>query len=129
MSALTDYVDKDIQKKYFGANAPKNCIETDAVIKKIRDEVYNARQKDMDGYYISKLEDTRLKYEKEFASKFCLQEIENKQLDESGKLITDYAIIQEQDVLKKNKIEQKIYIGIGAITVLAFLYILLNKKK
>ena len=129
MSIYKDSVDKDIQKKYFGANAPKNCVETDAIIKKIRDEVVEARQKWMNDYYILKLEDTRLKYEKEFASKFCYQEIENQQLDESGKLLTDYATIQEKDVINKNKIEQNIYIAIGTVTFLTFLYILLKKKK
>ena len=63
----------------------------------------------------------------EFSKSSCANKIEYKRLVETGKIATDSAIKQEDDILPKNKNEQYIYIGIGAVVLITSLYLILKK--
>jgi hypothetical protein len=67
------------------------------------------------------------KREMEFSKLSCANKIEYKRLVETGELLTENAIVQEQNVLPKNTNEQYIYIGIGSVVLLTSLYIIIRK--
>jgi hypothetical protein len=130
-----------------------SCVELDKLIKKVRDKAvaerlspspYNYGQNlaDYDRYfkthglgtqmlmkdfYLQALVDHRANLEMAFASNNCSDKIETLRQKESGVLITKTAIQQEKTVLGSSEKEQNIYIGIGALTLLIGLIILVKK--
>jgi hypothetical protein len=67
------------------------------------------------------------KREIEFSKLSCANKIEYKRLVETGEVLTENAIVQEQNVLPKNTNEQYIYIAIGSVVLLTSLYIIIRK--
>ena len=120
---------KQVEKKY--PTKPENCYKIDENLKLIVDEISSETKKlltgEADNQYIKELELRKLSYEITFNQNKCRDKIEEDRFNESANIITKSAITQETNVLGKNYNEQKIYIGIGALVLLAGLYIVLKK--
>ena len=65
--------------------------------------------------------------EEKFTKMKCREKIEFLRLNETAVLDLEQAIKSEASVLEKNKKEQNIYIGLGAIVILTGFYILIKK--
>lgn len=120
---------KQVENKY--PLKPENCYKIDENLKLIVDEISSETKKlltgEADRLYIKELETRKLAYEGAFNQKNCRDKIEEDRFNESANIITKSAIMQETNVLGKNYNEQKIYIGIGVLVLLAGLYIVLKK--
>ena len=81
----------------------------------------------MDSLLLNQEIELKNKRQMEFSKSSCANKIEYKRLVETGKIATDSAIKQEDDILPKNKNEQYIYIGIGAVVLITSLYLILKK--
>ena len=81
----------------------------------------------MDSLLLNQEIELKNKRQMEFSKSSCANKIEYKRLVETGKIATDSAIKQEDDILTKNKNEQYIYIGIGAVVLITSLYLILKK--
>lgn len=81
----------------------------------------------MDSLLLNQEIELKNKREMEFSKLSCANKIEYKRLVETGQLLTESAITQEKSVLSKNINEQYIYIGIGAVVLIASLYIIIRK--
>lgn len=110
------------------------CILLDQKLKKSIGIVADLQKKKLaggfnalDGILLNQEIELKNKRETEFSKLSCANKIEYKRLVETGELITDSAITQEQNVLSKNTNEQYIYIGIGSVVLLTSLYILIRK--
>lgn len=111
-----------------------DCILLDQKLKKSIGIVADLQKKKLaggfnalDGILLNQEIELKNKRETEFSKLSCANKIEYKRLVETGELITDSAITQEQNVLSKNTNEQYIYIGIGSVVLLTSLYILIRK--
>jgi hypothetical protein len=78
-------------------------------------------------YYEQALVDYKTQLEGVFATNNCSDKIESLRQNETAVLITKQAIEQEQSVLGGSEKEQNIYIGIGALTLLVGLLIIVRK--
>jgi len=81
----------------------------------------------LDGILLNQEIELKNKRETEFSKLSCADKIEYKRLVETSQVITEGAIVQEQNVLPKNTNEQYIYIGIGAVVLMTSLYIIIRK--
>jgi len=105
-----------------------SCVELDKKIKEIRDRAVAERLKpDADQSYIQSLVNYKANLEMSFASNSCTDKIETLRQKETGVLITKTSIDQEKKVLGSSKKEENIYIGIGALTLLVGLIIVIKK--
>lgn len=120
---------RQVENKY--PLKPENCYKIDENLKLIVDEISSETKKLLTGQadrlYIKELEIRKLAYENTFNQKNCRDKIEEDRFNENAIIITKSAITQETNVLGKNYNEQKIYIGIGALVLLAGLYMVLKK--
>jgi hypothetical protein len=137
-SAQQDAVINRVQTQYAWNGG--SCTQLDKLIKDIRDRAVAERQKptpynyglnkglepSVDNY-IQALVDQKAMLELLFASNNCSDKIETLRQNESALLITKTAIEQEKTVLGSSEREQNIYIGIGALTLLVGLVILVKK--
>lgn len=111
------------------------CILLDQKLSKSTKIIIDLQKKQLSGSFFSKIDKVLLnqeielknKREMEFSKLSCANKIEYKRLVETGQLITESAIVQEQNVLLKNTNEQYIYIGIGAVILITSLYIIIRK--
>jgi len=111
----------------FGTGA-SDCVSLDLLIKRLSDKIVSERLKsNPDNYYLKALEDIKTTMEFGFTNNSCSQKIEKSRQIESGLLLTKGAIESEESVLTKNNVEQKIYIGLGALVLLVGLYIIVKK--
>jgi len=105
-----------------------NCVELDKKIKDVRDRAVAVRlNTNTDEKYIQALVDLQERLESIFASNSCADKIETLRQKETGTLITKTAIEQEKKVIGNSKKEENIYIGLGALTLLVGLIIILKK--
>jgi hypothetical protein len=109
----------------------KDCLALDKLIKEyIVRKSDLAKQKLAGGVNQSLLNET-LKVFNESEDKFsrlnCRNKIEFLRLNETAVLDLEQAIKSEASVLEKNKKEQNLYIGLGAIVLLTGFYILIKK--
>jgi len=125
--------EKDINKatervqNEFGTGA-SDCVSLDLLIKKLSDKIVSERLKsNPDTYYLKALEERKNAMESGFTRNSCSQKIEKSRQIESSLLLTKGAIESEESVLTKNNVEQKIYIGVGALVLLVGLYIIVKK--
>ena len=81
----------------------------------------------MDSLLLNQEIELKNKREIEFSKLSCANKIEYKRLVETGEVLTENAIVQEQNVLPKNTNEQYIYIAIGSVVLLTSLYIIIRK--
>ena len=109
----------------------KDCLALDKVYKE-----YIVRKSDLlkqklaGGVNQSLLDETLKKFyetEEKFLKMKCRQKIEYLRLNETAVLDLEQAIKSEASVLEKNKKEQNLYIGLGAIVLLTGFYILIKK--
>ena len=137
-SAQQDAVVNRVQNQYAWNGG--SCTQLDKLIKDVRDKVVAERLKPTPynyglnkgltvnvEYYIQALVDQKAMLELLFAQYNCSDKIETLRQNESALLITKTAIEQEKTVLGSSKKEQNIYIGIGALTLLVGLIILVKK--
>jgi hypothetical protein len=115
----------------YTATEIKECIVLDKLIKE-----YLGRRSDLlkqklaGGVNQSLLDETQKLFnqsEDKFSKMNCRQKIEFLRLNETAVLDLEEAIKSEETVLGKNKREQNIYIGLGAIVLLTGFYILTKK--
>lgn len=103
------------------------CIAIDLNVKKFQDEIASVTKDilksgtDANRNRLKYLQQQLAYYENQFAKLSCRDKIEYKRMVDSGGLLTDLSIKQEQDLLPKNQNEQMIYIGLGAVVVLVAL--------
>jgi hypothetical protein len=109
----------------------KECLALDKVYKE-----YIVRKSDLlkqklaGGVNQSLLNETLKQFyetEENFTKMKCRDRIEFLRLNETAVLDLEQAIKSEASVLEKNKREQNIYIGLGALVVLTGFYILIKK--
>ena len=109
----------------------KDCLSLDKALKE-----YSVRKSDLlkqkvDGNVNQRLLDETLNLfydtEEKFTKMKCREKIEFLRLNETAVLDLEQAIKSEASVLEKNKKEQNIYIGLGAIVILTGFYILIKK--
>ena len=109
----------------------KECLALDKVYKE-----YIVRKSDLlkqklaGGVNQSLLNETLKQFyetEEKFLKMKCREKIEYLKLNETAVLDLEQAIKSEASVLGKNKREQNIYIGLGALVVLTGFYILIKK--
>ena len=115
-----------ISEKYPYIN--QDCYKLDLNIKKIQDEITELNTKgDLSSPYLKSLHGQKTANQMYFDSKNCQYVIEFKRLNESADIITAKSIEQEKKVLGASKIEQNIYIGVGALALLTMLLIVIRK--
>jgi len=136
-NTVTERVDNEFP--YNVANG--SCINLDKYIKDIRDKIvkeritptpynygtYKNSPKTSVNVYIQALVDKKAFYESAFARNDCSDKIEKLRQNESAVLLTKQSIEQEMAVLKPANIDQRIYIGVGALILLVGLYIVVKK--
>lgn len=106
----------------------QDCYKLDLNIKKIQDEIADLNIKgDLSSPYLKSLHGQKTANQMAFDGKNCQYDIEFKRLNESADLITSKSIEQERKVLGSSKIEQNIYLGVGAISLLVMLLIVIRK--
>jgi hypothetical protein len=109
----------------------KECLALDKLIKEYLVRKSDLLKQKVAGGVNQRLLDETLKlfYENEekFAKMKCREKIEFLRLNETAVLDLEQAIKSEASVLEKNKREQNIYIGLGALVVLTGFYILIKK--
>lgn len=115
----------------YTATEIKECIALDKLIKEYRDRRSDLlKQKLAGGVNQSLLDETQKLFnqsEDKFSKMNCRQKIEFLRYNETAVLDLEQAIKSEETVLGKNKREQNIYIGLGAIVLLTGFYILTKK--
>lgn len=117
-----------------------SCIELDKLILKVRDKIVAERQKPSSyNYglnkglnpsvenYIQALVNHKANLEMIFTTNDCSDKLETLRQVESAVLVTKQSIEQEKAVLKPANVEQRIYIGVGALILLVGLYIVVKK--
>jgi hypothetical protein len=109
----------------------KECLALDKTLKEYLVRKSDLLKQNLAGKVNKTLlnETIKLFYETEdkFAKMNCGKKIEYLRLNESAVLDLEQAIKSEASVLEKNKKEQYLYIGLGAIVLLTGLYILTKK--
>lgn len=111
----------------FGTGA-SDCVSLDLLIKKLTDRIASETKKiSPDKEYITALIERKSAMEYGFLNNNCSQKIEKSKQIESALLLTKEAIKSEKSVLDKSNVEQKIYIGAGALILLVGLYIIIKK--
>jgi hypothetical protein len=115
-----------VSEKYPYIN--QDCYKLDLNIKKIQDEITELNTKgDLSSGYLNSLHGYKTANQMAFDGKNCQNVIEYKRLNESADLITAKSIEQERKVLGASKTEQNIYIGVGALSLLVMLIIVIRK--
>ena len=115
---------------YYYRPLGNTCIDLDRDVKKITDEVNLLRVKEPNNQLkISFLLFAKEQVLNKYNLNDCRNKIEETRFDESGKVITKYAIKSEKKVLGKSNLENNIYILIGATVFITAMIILLKKKK
>lgn len=109
----------------------KYCLTLDKTLKEYIIRKTDMLKQDVAGGVNKKLLDETIKQfnesEDKFAKMNCPQKIEYLRLNETAVLDLEQAIKSEASVLGKNKKEQNMYIGLGAIVILTGFYILIKK--
>lgn len=105
-----------------------NCVSLDLLIKKLTDRIASENLKsNPDKEYLTAIIDFKSAMQFQFDTSRCADKIEKSKQIESALLLTKGAIESEQSVLTKSNVEQKIYIGAGALILLVGLYIIVKK--
>jgi hypothetical protein len=109
-----------------------NCIMLDEGIRKINEEIDAENKKIVENkfgdiFYRNALLQQKTGLEHRFQTSDCRNKLELKTLVEGGKVLTESAIRQERDVLKKSEKEQYVYIAIGGSLLLVALYLITRK--
>jgi hypothetical protein len=109
----------------------KECLGLDKLLKEYIVRKSDLLKQKLAGGVNQRLLDETLKVfyetEEKFAKMKCRQKIEFLRLNETAVLDLEQAIKSEASVLEKNKREQNIYIGLGALVVLTGFYILIKR--
>lgn len=105
-----------------------NCVSLDLLIKRLTDRIASENLKsNPDKEYLTAIIDFKSAMQFQFDTSRCADKIEKSKQIESALLLTKEAIKSEQSVLTKSNVEQKIYIGAGALILLVGLYIIVKK--
>lgn len=119
--------------KIYTAQEMTECVNIDFDIKKYQARVADLLSKkaaqqgilnSVDQVELSLKRSLLQNLENRFVMINCRDKIEYQRLLDAADISTDFAKKQEDDLLKKNLQEQNIYIGIGAIVLIAGLIIL-----
>lgn len=125
------FIDQDKTKVDAKYPIYKNCYKMDEQLKSITDELSIETKKLLENNgkqrYVKALQGKKNAIEYAFNSANCGNIIEADRLKESAILLTKASINQEKSVLGKAKIEERIYISIGAVILLSGLYMILKK--
>jgi|GWRWMinimDraft_13_1066021.scaffolds.fasta_scaffold62016_2 hypothetical protein len=109
----------------------KDCLALDKLIKEYIVRKSDLLKQKLAGGVNQSLLNETLKVFNESEDKFsrlnCRNKIEFLRLNETAVLDLEQAIKSEASVLEKNKKEQNLYIGLGAIVLLTGFYILIKK--
>jgi hypothetical protein len=110
---------------------PYDCVSLDKELKKISSRLIGVRKATPLPTpewkaYTDALELKKLDWESTFAQKSCRDIIENIRVQSAGLTETKFAIQSEKQVLGESNKNQNLYIGIGAVVILAGLYIVLK---
>jgi len=109
----------------------KDCLALDKVLKEYIVRKSDLLKQKLAGGVNQSLLNETLKVFNESEDKFsrlnCRKKIEFLRLNETAVLDLEQAIKSEASVLEKNKKEQNLYIGLGAIVLLTGFYILIKK--
>jgi len=109
----------------------KDCLALDKLIKEYIVRKSDLLKQKLAGGVNQSLLNETLKVFNESEDKFsrlnCRKKIEFLRLNETAVLDLEQAIKSEASVLEKNKKEQNLYIGLGAIVLLTGFYILIKK--
>jgi hypothetical protein len=111
----------------FGAGE-NNCVSLDLLIKKLTDKIaLETKKLNPNKEYVTALIEFKSSMQNQFDINRCADKIEKSRQIESALLLTKGAIESEESVLTKSNVEQKIYIGAGALILLVGLYIIVKK--
>jgi hypothetical protein len=112
----------------------EECILLDKDIKISQDKVAALKAKKLtknftfvDGLDLAQEENFLARTEDSFGKLSCRDKIEYKRMVDTGQIITDASIEQENTLLPKNKNAQNVRIGLGALVLLVSLYIIIKK--
>lgn len=109
----------------------ENCYALDKNIKDITEEILTETKNILANKgslkYLKELKLRKGTYELSFSQGRCSDRIEEDRQKETANLITKAVIEQEKAVLKPANIEQRVYIGVGALILLVGLYIVVKK--
>jgi hypothetical protein len=109
----------------------KDCLKLDKALKEYIIRKSDLLKQKVSGSVDQKLLDETLKlfYESEinFNKMKCRQKIEFLRLNETAVLDLEQAIKSETTILEKNRKEQNLYIGLGAIVLLTGFIIIIRK--
>lgn len=105
-----------------------NCVSLDLLLRKLGDRIASETKKPTpDKQYLTAIIEFRSAMQYQFDTNRCLDKIEKSKQIESALLLTKSAIKDELSVDTKSNVEQKIYIGVGALVLLVGLYIISKK--
>jgi hypothetical protein len=111
---------------YYKRPLANTCVDLDKDVKEISDEITKEPNNQLKNYFLKFAKDQVLS---KFNRYDCRNKIEETRFDESGKLISEYAIKSEQKVLGKSNLENNIYILLGSAIFITAIVILLKNKK
>lgn len=129
-SRAQDKAREDVNNSF--GTTPTTCQSLDSELKRLKDLIIkrtlvtdsgNPTQK----AYLDALNLKKNAWESLWATQGCSDVIEKIRLQSTAIITTKSAIKSEDSVLKKNKNEQFIYIGIGSLVLFVGLYIVLKK--
>jgi hypothetical protein len=111
---------------------PYDCVSLDKELKRISSRLVGVRKASPLPTpewkaYTNALEQKKADFEKSFELNSCRDVFENARLKSAALTETKFAIQSEKQVLGESNKNQNLYIGIGAIVILAGLYIVLKK--
>lgn len=107
-----------------------NCFDLDEYINNIMTEIVVLRQQaNQNTQEINKLEAHRTALELYFKGKKCRDEIEMKRIKDSASTISNFATLQEKDIIPKKNKQQITYIIIGGVVLLTSLILFIKNKK
>lgn len=115
-----------VQDEFGGGE--NNCVSLDLLLRKLGDRIASETKKSTpDKQYLTAIIEFRSAMQNQFDTNRCLDKIEKSKQIESALLLTKSAIKDELSVDTKSNVEQKIYIGVGALVLLVGLYIISKK--
>jgi hypothetical protein len=116
------YAQEDVEKLALNDGYVSACIKIDEEIKSIDKQISVSSKEE--------IELNKLLFEKKrvFNSILCADSLEQKKSVENAKIISEESIKAEQQVLEKNKKEQYLYIGFGAVVLLIALFVVTRNK-
>jgi len=117
------YAEENVEKLVLNDGYVSACIKIDEEIRSISKQITDSTKEELE---LNKLLSEKKRV---FNSILCSDSLEQKKQEQNAKIITEESIKAENKILEKNKKEQYLYIGFGAVILLVGLYVVTRNRK